>query len=155
MFLTKHYTGTQTSPCITASALPMSTGETWLVEEKMFFPLWNYENAKSANGTKMENYKFGFINYGFIKRTHMLHTHTICMLTWWASEWSPCLCVWVCEVGLSSAVHPVPACPAFRQLPDQPWGFHCNLHCITLHSCPGVSFRAKCPRCSQPDAAIL
>lgn len=78
-----------------------------------------------------------------------------------------CLCVlismcvflrkYVCAVSLSSPMHPVPACPAFRQLPDQPWGFQYNLLCIPpqpLTGCIGISFRANCPDHSSADAAI-
>ena len=69
-----------------------------------------------------------------------------------------CLCVCACvrAVSLSSPMHPVPACPAFRQLPDQPWGFQCNLLCIptTCNGCTGISFRANCPNHSSADAAI-
>lgn len=67
-----------------------------------------------------------------------------------------CLCVSVCAVSLSSPMHPVPACPAFRQHPDQPWGFQYNLLCIptAFDGCTGISFRANCPDHSSADAAI-
>lgn len=53
-------------------------------------------------------------------------------------------------------MHPVPACPAFRQLQDQPWGFQYNLLCIpaTFNGWTGISFRANCPNHSSADAAI-
>lgn len=70
-------------------------------------------------------------------------------------------CVFVCTVcvravSLSEPTHPVPACPAFRQLPDQPWGFLCNLLCIptAFNGCTGISFRANCPNHSSTDAAM-
>lgn len=44
---------------------------------------------------------------------------------------------------------PVPACPAFRQLPDQPWwGFYSVTSSAfprPLNGCAGISFRATCP----------
>lgn len=51
---------------------------------------------------------------------------------------------------------PVPACPAFRQLPHQPWGFKCNLPCIpiTSNGCTGISFKAARPDHSSADTAI-
>lgn len=54
---------------------------------------------------------------------------------------------------------PVPACPAFRQLPHQPWGFKCNLPPppripITSHGCTGISFKAGRPDHPSADTAI-
>lgn len=67
-----------------------------------------------------------------------------------------CVFVCVCAVSLSSPMHPVPACPAFRQLQDQPWGVQYNLLCIlaTFNGWTGISFRANCPDHSSADAAI-
>lgn len=78
-----------------------------------------------------------------------------------------CACMFVCvniyivrvcvrAVSLSSPMHPVPACPAFRQLQDQPWGVQYNLLCIlaTFNGWTGISFRANCPDHSSADAAI-
>lgn len=66
------------------------------------------------------------------------------------------VCMCVCSYSLSSPLHPVPACPAFRQHPDQPWGFQYNLLCIptTFNGRAGISFRANCPNHSSADAAI-